>query len=194
MKDTNASVIKYAGRAALLALLFIYIQSWMAKDLQSNPNWTISRVMVYPYNYLILKIILFPCFLIICISYSVRHESTRIRAGSVVAITGGIGLIQYPVTTNESEHAICALVVFLSSIFWFPECSNHQFIFFAASSIFFIGGFAMGAFYDSKLPTKDIDYLSFVPSICCAMGEFGIFITWGFMVQNEKRVLREKTN
>ena len=42
----NGTVMKYAGRAALLALVSIYIQAAAQGDLQTNPNWTISRVMV----------------------------------------------------------------------------------------------------------------------------------------------------
>ena len=184
----NDTVMKYAGRAALLALVSIYIQAAVQGDLQTNPNWTISRVMVYPYNTPITNYVLFPCFLTICLMYAGKHHcSSRIRGGAVVAVVGGIGLMMYPVTTHEKEHAICAGVVFLSSLFWFPECSNNQFKTFAASSVFFIGGFAMDFIYRSMAKRgNEINYVSFVPSICCAIGELGIFTTWGKMVQNEK--------
>ena len=181
--------LKYAGRAALFGLALIYLQAASREDLQSNPNWTISRVMVYDYNAPVTNFVLFPAFLTISLLYAVKHRfSARIRAGAAVAVAGGMGLMAYPVTTHETEHVVCALVVFLSSYFWYPECSSRQFQTFAASSVFFLGGFAMESwFHRSKsVGEREISWLSFGPSISCVSGELGIFTTWGIMVQNEK--------
>ena len=188
--EINDATLKYSGIIALLALFSIYMQAAVRGDLQTNPDWTISRVMVYPYNEPISKYILFPCFLTITSMYAVKyydhHDCYRIQTGAVFAVIGGIGLMIYPVTTRENEHVICALVVFLSSYFWFPECTEYQFKTFAAFSFFFTGGFALGfvrgTFIESE---KENNMLSFLPSLCCAIGEFGIFITWGIMVRNK---------
>lgn len=181
----NDAAMKYAGILALVALFSIYMQAAIQGDLQTNPDWTISRVMVYPSNAPIAKHVLFPCFLTICLMYAAKHyHSYRIQAGAVVAVVGGIGLIIYPVTAHEKEHIICAAIVFLSSGFWFPECTGNQFKTFALSSVFFIGGFAMAFLVDES--ESEISYMSFVPSACCAIGELGIFTTWGVMVRNDK--------
>ena len=118
------------------------------------------------------------------------------RIGSVVAICGGIGLILNPVTTKEMEHLICAFIVFLSSYFWYPECTVFQLKTFCISTLFFFGGFALdiifAVFHLNKITNEKnsssiimSSFLPFLPSIICMLGEFGIFITWGIMVQNE---------
>ena len=182
-------VLAIAGNVALLGLATVYAQAGaLHGDLLTNPNWTISRVMVYPYNLPVTYAVLFPAFLTICVFYALKLESVRVRSGSAVAIAGGIGLIAHPVTTHELEHVLCALVVFASSGFWFPECSERQFRNFAASTGFFFGGFLCDVALNGGGGVVGADaggrtLLAFVPSACCAAGELGIFVTWGQMVQ-----------
>ena len=171
------AILKYAGRTALIALITIYFQAISRGDLITNKNWTISRVMVYKYNQNITHWILFPCFLIICIVYALKYNLLRIRIGSGVAILGSFGLIYHPVTTSSFYHLVSAGIVFLSSYFWYLECNSVQLKVFLVSSIFFIGGFVFDRIF--------ID--SYAPSICCMIGELGIFITWGLMVQNNTK-------
>ena len=54
--------LESAGKAALIGLAVIYTRAAVQGDLWSNPNWTISNVMVYPYNVNILYFVLFPAF------------------------------------------------------------------------------------------------------------------------------------
>jgi hypothetical protein len=124
---------------------------------------------------------MFPTFLTICIAYSLKLDILRVRMGSIVAVIGGIGLMAFPVTTYPHEHTVWALVVFLSSWFWYPECNGGQFWTFGISSVFFIGGYVIDQTDDAKSLAGMFRYL---PSICCMVGELGIFITWGSMVQN----------
>ena len=188
--------LKYVGRIAMIILILIYIKASSYGKLWTNPDWTISNVMVYDFNLKLTHYILFPCFLSICIVYSLKCKLLRIRIGSVVAICGGIGLILNPVTTKEMEHLICAFIVFLSSYFWYPVCTVFQLKTFCISTLFFFGGFALdiifAVFHLNKITNEKnsssiimSSFLPFLPSIICMLGEFGIFITWGIMVQNE---------
>ena len=183
--------LKISSMLALCTLVCIYVRAGLHGDLWSNQNWTISNVMVYPYNKFVTNFLLFPCFLTMCIFYSFKLDLTRVRIGSTVAVVGGIGLMMNPVTTNQTEHIVCAFIVFLSSYFWYPECNAKQFQTFSVSTVLFFGGFALDFAVNG---TKDMHTRSsssvivhayqFVPSVCCMLGELGIFITWGQMVQN----------
>ena len=181
--------LKISSMLALCTLVCIYVRAGLHGDLWSNQNWTISNVMVYPYNKFVTNFLLFPCFLTMCIFYSFKLDLTRVRIGSTVAVVGGIGLMMNPVTTNQTEHIVCAFIVFLSSYFWYPECNAKQFQTFSVSTFLFFGGFALDFAVNG---TKDMRSSSsvivhayqFLPSVCCMLGELGIFITWGQMVQN----------
>ena len=153
-------------------------------------DWTISNVMVYEYNDKLTSFVMFPAFLAICIAYGLKlPHLPRVQMGSVVAVIGGIGLVTNPVTTRQLEHNISAGITFLSSWFWYPECTSSQFKTFAVSSVFFVGGFAATALLVdySNDATGLQGPLRHLPSICCMLGEMGIFITWGYMVQNPHR-------
>ena len=179
------TILKYSGRISLLVLLTIYIRAASRGVLFTNPDWTISNVMIYDFNQILTHCILFPCFLVICVVYSLKRTVVRIRLGSIVAIVGGIGLIWNPVTTNPKQHLICAFVVFLSSYFWYPECTVTQLNIFLFSATFFFGGFLMDNLMDNtNLSFVKNEITSFIPSIICMVGEYGIFLTWGNMVQN----------
>jgi len=190
------TVLKYVGRIALFVLVLIYTQALFYGNLLSNPNWTISNVMVYNYNQNFTNYILFPCYLMICIIYSFKLNVLRIRVGSLIAIIGGIGLILYPVTTRKNEHMICALIIFSSSYFWYPECNRNQLKTFFISSIFFLGGFIILGIVKDVVRTEmregEMNFLLYLPSICCMLGELGIFITWGVMVQNPLPTNKER--
>ncbi len=187
-------VLAFAGYLALAALAAIYTQSGAVhRDLWENPNWTISRVMIYEYNLGITYFALFPAFLTICVFYSVKLHKLRIWCGSTVAIAGGVGLIANPVTTHAVPHVLFALVIFAASGFWFPECSARQFRRFAVSSACFFGGFLLDVAANGGggvVGTRGLlgsgwlyGGMAFMPSVMCAGGELGIFVTWGQMVQ-----------
>ena len=199
--DRNVDrVLEFTGKLALLGLAVIYAQAGLIQgDLLSNPNWTISFVMVYSYNLPVTYAVLFPAFITICVFYALKLDSVRVRSGSAVAIAGGIGLIAHPVTTHELEHVVFALVVFASSGFWYPECSVRQFRNFACSSVLFFGGFLGDVALNGGGGVIGADagrrtLMTFVPSACCAAGELGIFVTWGQMVQlrGKGRLARDK--
>ena len=176
-------VLRNTGQAAVAMLFFIYTQAAIRGDLWSNPNWTISNVMVYPYNQLLTHLVIFPAFVTICVVYSVKLKVLRVRVGSAVAVVGAIGLIAHPVNTDPRVHAGFAFVIFLSSYFWYPECKPTQFRNFGVSSVLFIGGFALD---EANNKTEILGgLLQFLPSVCCMIGELGIFVTWGSMVQNK---------
>jgi len=207
-------VFKYTGSVALGILAILYLQASFYGDLWSNPNWTISNVMVYDYNKQLTHYLLFPCYIVLCVVYFFKHTNiVRIRLGSVVAIVGGIGLILHPVTTHKTGHLACAGLVFSSSYFWYPECTPVQLQTFCLSSIFFLGGFVLDIIMATitvtaktasvvasvsasasasasigditvENDTAVLSFSSFVPSFLCMLGEFGIFITWGIMIQN----------
>jgi hypothetical protein len=189
--DHIDTTLKIAGTVALSALVCIYVRAGLHGDLWSNQNWTISNVMVYPYNKMLTNFIMFPCFLTMCIVYSLKLDLARVRIGSTVAVVGGFGLMMNPVTTKEFEHIVCAFVVFLSSCFWFPECNADQFKTFKWSTILFFGGFVLDFVVNGMEDNEDsspgsvvVRVCRLLPSVCCMCGELGIFITWGRMVQN----------
>ena len=178
------TVMGLAGQAGLIALVVIYLQAAFNGDLFLNPDWTISNVMVYEYNRLPTKCVLFPVFLCLCVSYSLKLDTLSVRMGSAVATIGGIGLMAYPVTTHESEHLFFAFVTFVSSWFWYPGCNPRQFRTFCVSSAFFVGGFVLNVAARLCAISSAGGILAYLPSVCCMAGEWGIFITWGRMVQN----------
>ena len=200
-------VLTVSGKVALACLGAIYSQSLIRGDLFVNPDWTISNVMVQPYNASVTHYVLFPSFLTMCMCYARKKsgskDALRVAMGSIVAIIGGIGMIAFPVTTHELEHVFFAFVTFTSSAFWYPQCTPSQFRTFAVSSLFFIGGFccepatrdavsaAVAHGLNMNFGTSDREVVSgqgrlFVPSACCMAGELGILITWGQMVQGAK--------
>ena len=61
------TILKYSGRISLLVLLTIYIRAASRGVLFTNPDWTISNVMIYDFNQILTHCILFPCFLVICV-------------------------------------------------------------------------------------------------------------------------------
>eukprot|EP01047_Picozoa_sp_COSAG01_P077685 COSAG01_NODE_14081_length_1498_cov_1.721944_2_plen_188_part_00 len=128
-------VLRYAGQLALATLVAIYCQAAFYGDLWSDPNWTISNVMVYSYNQHLTNTFLFPCFFTLCVFYSLKLDHWRVRLGSAVAITGGVGLMIHPVNTHQLEHKVFALVTFLSSWFWYPQCTDWQFRYAPHSSV-----------------------------------------------------------
>ena len=183
------SALASGGTVALVGLAAIYVRAGLQRDLISNPNWTISNVMVYDYNLPITYFVLFPSFLTICIAYSAKMRLARVKLGAVLAIAGSLGLMLHPVTTHKVEHVFFALIIFASSGFWYHECTNAQFRRFIFSSMFFFGGFTLdlllnggGGAIRGRLPL-----IEFLPSVCCALGELGIFITWGQMTQKPTR-------
>jgi hypothetical protein len=173
------TVLRCAGRLALVLLGTIYFRAAVVSgNLWSDPDWTISNVMVYPCNEQLTNLLLFPAYLTMCIVYSLKLSSPRIRLGSIAATIGGIGLIAYPTTTNRHEHLAFVLLTFVSSLFWYPECTATQFKTFGFSSVLFLGGAAVGHVRQRG------QAFPFLPSFTCMMGEFGIFITWGWMLLN----------
>ena len=190
------TVLLWAARVALAALLAIYARAAFHGTLWSDPNWTISNVMVTTFNQNITNFVLFPAFFTICIAYGLKQGRMRVYKGSVVAIIGGIGLMANPVTTNSVEHITCAGIVFLSSFFWYPECNETQFRTFSFASVLFIGTFVFdtasqivtgrAALTGATMDQSPINssWYSITSSLCCLTGELGIFATWGCMVQN----------
>jgi hypothetical protein len=206
-RETVEKVLASAGNVALIGLAAIYTRAAIQRDLLANPNWTISSVMVYPYNLPITYFVIFPAFITICAFYALKLDSARVRTGAAVAVVGGLGLIAHPVTTHETEHVLFALLIFTSSGFWYPECTDKQFRNFVASTIFFFGGFLLDLFLNGgggvvgiaagQGGRVNLPLLRFVPSICCAVGELGIFVSWGQMTQlsdNNLSSLRSNTN
>ena len=162
-------------------LITIYFQAALYGDLWSDPNWTISNVMVYPCNEHLTNFVMFPAFLTMCIVYSLKLDILRVRLGSIMAVIGGVGLIGNPVTTNRLGHTVFALVTFLSSWFWYPECNETQLRIFVISSVLFVGGALLdwGGIFQLLG-----GFFSYLPSVCCMTGEMGIFVTWGCMLLN----------
>jgi hypothetical protein len=186
------TVLRRTGQLALVLLATIFFRAaFVSGDLWSDSDWTISNVMIYPCNEHLTYFGLAPAYLIMCTVYSLKLSSLRIRLGSVTAVVGGLGLIAYPTTTHMPEHLAFAFVIFLSSLFWHPECSAAQFHTFGISSVLFLAGGAVEAVL------KHLKHLggaiSFWPSFCCMVGEFGIFITWGCMLLNPRMATRTGT-
>ena len=70
------SALASGGTVALVGLAAIYVRAGLQRDLISNPNWTISNVMVYDYNVPITYFVLFPRQLpvLICIRFGVLFK------------------------------------------------------------------------------------------------------------------------
>jgi hypothetical protein len=190
-------ILKYTTRTAMFCLVILYLQAFWHGNLWTDLDWTISNVMVYDYNRHMTHYLLFPCYLIICMTYAMKSTvptlkytgRIRMRLGAVVAIGGGIGLIMHPITTHGDAHLLYAGVVFCSSLCWYPETTQDQWYAFCYASLLFIGGFGLGLFgtWLNNMYGVPNAPTSRVPSMCCMLGEFGIFITWGSMVQNDAR-------
>ena len=186
--EVYESALSWASRLALVMLVTMYARAAAAVDgsLWTDADWTISNVMVKPANQAITRFALFPAYLTICMTYGLKVGVSRVYWGSAVAIVGGVRLMACPVTTHPFEHTICALTVFLSSWFWYPECNEAQLRAFLVASVFFIGG-ALASEISSWHDAAAAQGTKYIPSVCCLAGELGIFVTWGYMVQHPLR-------
>ena len=54
--------LKYVGRIAMIILILIYIQASSYGKLWTNPDWTISNVMVYDFNLKLTQLYAVLCF------------------------------------------------------------------------------------------------------------------------------------
>jgi len=88
-KSTSVhATLSVAGRTALALLGVFYLQAFLKGDLRSDSNWTISRIMAYPYNEPISILLMLPTALTITTAYAYKREEFRIRAGSALAVVG----------------------------------------------------------------------------------------------------------